>query len=93
MKPLSTPQSSSNTFTIGAKQFVVQLAFETIVSSPVNVSSLTPRTTVMSGSFAGAVIITFFAPASICCDAPSLVLKIPVDSTTTLKVFYGMREN
>ena len=36
----------------------------------------------MSGSFAGAVITTFFAPACRCLDEVSLSRKIPVDSTT-----------
>jgi len=46
---------------------------------------------VKSGFFAGADIITFFAPASRCFDAPSRVRNMPVDSTTTSisKLFHG----
>ena len=46
-------------------------------------SSLTPRTTVMSGPFAGAVMTTFFAPAARCLAASSRLVKSPVDSKTT----------
>ena len=37
----------------------------------------------MSGPFAGAVMITFFAPAARCFAAPSRLVKMPVDSNTT----------
>jgi hypothetical protein len=47
----------------GARQFVVQEAFETTVYSGFSLSSLTPYTTVRSASLAGAEIRTFFAPA------------------------------
>jgi hypothetical protein len=40
-------------------------------------------TTVRSGSVAGAEMTTFFAPASRCLVAPSRLVKMPVDSTTT----------
>ena len=53
------------TFKTGAKQFVVQLAPDIILSSEVNMFSLTPNTIVLTSSFAGADIITFFAPAFI----------------------------
>ena len=64
MKPLSTPKASSNTFTIGAKQLVVQDALLMIVSVPSRMLSLTPKTTVLQSPVAGAEITTFFAPAS-----------------------------
>ena len=46
-------------------------------------SSLTPSTTVKSGFFAGAVMMTFFAPAARCFAALSRSVKSPVDSNTT----------
>ena len=46
-------------------------------------SSLTPSTSVMSGSVAGAEMITFFAPASRCFCADARSVKNPVDSITT----------
>ncbi len=41
--------------------------------------SLTPNTIVISGSFAGAEMITFFAPAVRCFEALALSTKSPVD--------------
>ena len=46
-------------------------------------SSLTPRTTEKSGFFAGAVMMTFFAPAARCFAAASRSVNSPVDSNTT----------
>ena len=46
-------------------------------------SSLTPSTSVRSGCFAGAEMITFFAPAARCFAASSRFVNRPVDSTTT----------
>jgi len=66
----------------GARQFVVQDAFETILCSGFSSWSLTPRTTVKSMSFPGAEMITFFAPASRCFPAPALSLNTPVHSRT-----------
>ena len=64
MKPCSIPNESCSTFAIGATQFVVHDAFETMWCADGSyASSLTPRTSVMSGSVAGAEITTFFAPA------------------------------
>jgi hypothetical protein len=83
MKPESIPNSSRRIFAIGATQFVVHEALETIRCPAASyVSSLTPRTIVTSGSVAGAEMITFFAPASRCFEAPSRSVKSPVDSTT-----------
>ena len=84
MKPRSIRNASWRTLAIGAMQFVVQEAFETMwwVSGSYW-SSLTPSTTVRSGSVAGAEMTTLRAPASRCFCAPSRFVKKPVDSTTT----------
>src|SRR6266545_5871804 len=77
------PKPSRRTLATVARQFVVQEAFET--SSCLAESylcSLTPNTTVMSGSLAGAVMMTFFAPACRCLVVVALSRKTPVDSTT-----------
>ena len=66
------PNRWCSTFASGARQFVVHEAFEMIwCFAGSYFSSLTPRTTVMSGPLAGAVMITFFAPAAMCLAAPS----------------------
>ena len=83
MNPCSTPKLSSNTFTIGAKQLVVQLALDIIDSVPSITSSLTPSTTVLTSPVAGAEITTFLAPASKCIAAFEASVKIPVLSKTT----------
>jgi hypothetical protein len=55
MKPRSIPNASSSTFAIGATQLVVHDAFEMIACCSGSYwSSLTPRTSVRSGSVAGA---------------------------------------
>ncbi len=78
------PNSSFNTFATGARQLVVQLASEIISCfSWSYISSLTPGTIVTSGSFAGAVIITFLQPASRCFDTSFRSLNFPDASTTT----------
>ena len=66
----------------GARQFVVHEALEMIKSSFVNVSWLTPKTTVLSTPLPGAEIKTLFAPASKCAPAASLVVNRPVHSKT-----------
>ena len=45
-------------------------------------SSLTPRTMVMSSPLAGALMMTFWAPASMCAPAFVASVKMPVDSRT-----------
>ena len=80
--PLLTLKLSFNTFKIVAKQFVVHEAFDTIKSSSFKVSSLTPKTMVLSTFFPGAEIRTFFAPAFKCFSALSLSVKSPVHSKT-----------
>src|SRR5580692_4937272 len=78
------PKLSSSTLAIGATQFVVQEALEMIVwASGSYLSSLTPITIVMSSSLAGAEMMTFFAPASMCAFAVGPVVNRPVDSITT----------
>jgi len=53
--------------TIGAALFVVQLAFEIMVSVPSKIASFTPKTMVFIVSTSdGAVRITFLAPEIIC---------------------------
>ena len=61
----------------------MQEPLEIILCSFFNSLLLTPWTTVKSTSFAGAEIITFFAPASICFPAETLSKKKPVHSRTT----------
>src|SRR5579863_7658244 len=78
------PKLSRSTLAIGATQFVVQEALEMIVwASGSYLSSLTPITIVMSSSLAGAEMMTFFAPASMCARAAGPVVNRPVDSITT----------
>ena len=65
------PNSSWMTLAIGARQFVVHDAFEMIVCvSGSYCSSLTPMTIVTSSPLAGAEMMTFFAPPSMCGAAP-----------------------
>ena len=78
------PKLSSSTLATGARQLVVQEALEMMSCLAVSyISSLTPRQTVMSGSLAGAEMMTFFAPASRCLAAAARSVKSPVDSITT----------
>ncbi len=85
----------SITFATGARQLVVHDALDkTLCFDISSVSSLTPIQTVISGSLAGAEIITHPAPALKCFDAPSLSTKFPVDSSamSTFKSFHGSCE-
>jgi hypothetical protein len=50
--------------------------------SSVYLESLTPKRTVISTPFAGADMITFFAPASICFLAVFASVNLPEDSST-----------
>ena len=64
------PKFSSSTFAIGATQLVVQEALEMMLwFAGSYLSSLTPITIVMSSSLAGAEMITFLAPPSMCAAA------------------------
>jgi hypothetical protein len=71
------------TCTTGARQLVVQLAFDTMLCLAASYFSwLTPMTTVMSSPFAGAEMITFLAPAARCPFAFSASVNRPLDSMT-----------
>ena len=84
IRPDLIPKLSSSTLAIGAKQFVVHDALETILSSGFKSLSFTPKTIVASiSSLGGTVSNTFLAPADMCLLRDSLSLKIPVDSITT----------
>src|SRR5713226_3868499 len=77
------PKLSSRTLATVARQLVVQEAFDTSSwRAGSYFCSLTPRTMVISGSLAGAVITTFLAPACRCLVVVALSRKTPVDSTT-----------
>merc|ERR1712012_1203052 len=64
----------------GARQLVVQEAFETTVKFLSYLSSLTPITNI-GASAEGAEMITFLAPPLVWTMALSLVVNTPVDST------------
>ena len=84
MKPRFTPKLSTSTLAIGARQLVVQLALLITSCWALSyISSLTPRQMVTSGPLAGALMMTFLAPASRCLAAAARSVKRPVDSMTT----------
>src|SRR5258706_815352 len=90
--PFVMPKVWCSTFASGARQLVVHDAFEMIWCFDGSYwSSLTPRTTVTSGFFAGAVMTTRLAPAVRCFAAASRSVKRPVDSktTSTPRSFHG----
>jgi hypothetical protein len=81
--PFTMPKESFSTLATGPRQLVVQDALDTIrwfFGS--YLSSFTPITIVMSSPLAGAEMMTFFAPASMCALALSASVKRPVDSMT-----------
>src|SRR3989338_2653694 len=95
IRPFSMPQMSLSTLATGARQLVVQEAFETtewFFGS--YLSSFTPSTIVRSSPSAGALIITFFAPPFVMWFTAPLtslpflltpsffIVNRPVDSTT-----------
>src|SRR5215472_10543395 len=80
IRPSVIPNLSCTILARGARQFVVQEAFETTVISFRYSSWLTPMTN-MGASFEGAVITTLWAPALRCAPAFSRWVKTPVDST------------
>src|SRR3954466_8309639 len=82
IRPRLMPHLSFITLASGARQLVVQEALE-MMASPLYFWWLTPNTNIGVSSLDGADMITFFAPALMCFCAPSLVRKMPVDSTTT----------
>merc|ERR1719409_911876 len=83
IRPCLIPNFSLMTLTRGARPLVVHEAQETTFISVLYSSVLTPTTMVgVSASFAGAEMMTFFAPPSTCFRQPSVVVKAPVDSQT-----------
>ena len=81
--PFTTPNFWRMTFATGARQLVVQEALEMMWwRAGSYFSSLTPMQTVISSPVAGAEMITFFAPPSMCARALSAAVKKPVDSIT-----------
>src|SRR5688572_33320717 len=84
MKPRLMPNLSSRTLAVVARQFVVHEAFEMMRCLAGSYAfSLTPSTTVTSGSFAGAVMMTFLAQAAMCLPAVAVYRKMPGGSTDT----------
>ena len=64
MYPFCIPNLSFNTLITGARELVVHEAMDMILCfSSVYLKSFTPKRMVMSTPFAGAEMITFFAPA------------------------------
>jgi hypothetical protein len=84
IRPVSRPIASFSGLTSGARQLVVQEAFEITVSEAFSTSWLTPKTMVASTSLPpGAEMMTFLAPPFRWAEAFSLVVKKPVHSSTT----------
>merc|ERR1719311_1249835 len=94
IRPCLMPNFSLIVLTSGARPLVVQEAHDTTCIDAGSYSSwLTPTTMVgVSASLAGAEMITFFAPPSMCFMQPSVVVKAPVDSHTysTPVSFHGI---
>ena len=83
IKPFSISKLSLSTFARGARQLVVHDPLEMMLwPAGSYFSSFTPSTTVKSASLPGALMITFFAPAVRCFEAPALSVKKPVHSIT-----------
>merc|ERR1719258_948878 len=83
MRPCLMPNFSLITFTRGARPLVVHDAHETTAMEVSYSSWLTPTTRVgVSASLAGAEMITFLAPPSMCFMQSGVVVKAPVDSQT-----------
>merc|ERR1719231_1995031 len=96
MRPCLMPNFSLIVFTSGARPLVVHDAHDTTAIDSESYSSvLTPTTMVgVSASFAGAEMMTFFAPASRWGRHDSVVVKAPVDSHTysTPVSFHGISD-
>merc|ERR1719198_2789569 len=94
IRPCLMPNFSLIVLTIGARPLVVHDAHETTLIVAGSYSSVFTPTTIVgvSASFAGAEMITFFAPPSTCFMQPSVVVKAPVDSQTysTPVSFHGI---
>merc|ERR1719161_2539511 len=82
IKPSTSPNFSWTTFASGARQFVVQDAFETTVSAPVYFVLFTPMTYIGTASLGGAEMMTFLQPPPQWSFALGSSVKIPVDSQT-----------
>merc|ERR1719446_1269062 len=84
MRPCLMPNLSLMVLTIGARPLVVHEAHETTaIDSGSYSSTLTPTTMVgVSASLAGAEMMTFLAPPSMCFMQSGVVVKAPVDSHT-----------
>merc|ERR1719230_2349611 len=84
MRPCLMPNFSLMVLTMGARPLVVHEAHETTGMVAGSYSSvLTPTTMVgVSASLAGAEMMTFFAPPSMCFKQSGVVVKAPVDSHT-----------
>ena len=79
-------------FAIGAKQFVVQEAFDKMVSSFVIDASFKPKTIVFTDLSAGEEMITFLAPAFMCSCNFSRSLYLPLHSIT-ISIFKSLQGN
>merc|ERR1719298_159973 len=93
IRPCLMPNLSWIVFTSGARPLVVHDAQETTCMDESYSSWLTPTTRVgVSASLAGAEMMTFLAPASMCFMQPSVVVNAPVDSHTysTPTSFHGI---
>merc|ERR1719326_1491263 len=93
MRPCLMPNFSLMVFTSGARPLVVHDAQETTAIEVSYSSSFTPTTSVgVSASLAGAEMMTFLAPPSMCFMQPSVLVKAPVDSQTysTPVSFHGI---
>merc|ERR1719253_2281099 len=93
MRPCLMPNLSWMVFTSGARPLVVHDAHETTAIDVSYSSWLTPTTRVgVSASLAGAEMMTFLAPPSMCFMQPSVEVKAPVDSQTysTPVLFHGI---
>src|ERR1035437_951049 len=83
IEPFSMPHLSWITLAIGARQLVVQEAFEMMLWwAAMYLSSFTPSTMVMSSPVAGAEMMTFLTEPRRWALAASALVKKPVDSTT-----------
>ena len=80
MRPSAMPYLSWMTFASGAKQLVVQDAFEMTWYFESYLSRLTPTTNI-GASAEGAEMTTFFAPPCKCRDAFSTVVKTPWEAS------------
>ncbi|CPU66248.1 Uncharacterised protein [Mycobacteroides abscessus] len=77
------PIESLSALASGARQFVVHDAFEMMWCAAGSYwSEFTPMTNVASSFLAGAEMMTFLAPASMCAFALVASVKKPVDSMT-----------